>query len=194
MFIFIKIIIGVVAIIILSLGIMMLRKKPIFIKGYLMTILLGTCYFPTLMLNFIRPIFWGDFDPIGLLFVALFIFLIFVLKKSFGDYMIFNIEEDILYEALFTALKEEGIEYEDKRGKIIIPYLSSEIKISTHSIFTTANVHLRFKDNKEISMRIIDRVKNILSRKTMDKVPLNAIVYIACSIFLIILLIWMISF
>lgn len=190
MFIFTKIIIGVVAVMILGLGIMILRKKPIFINGYLMTGLLGLCYFPTL----VRPFLWGEFDFINLLFIALFIFLIFVLKKSFGDYMIFNVEEDLLYETLFTALKEEGIEYEDKRGKIILPLLGSEIKISIHSIFTTANIHLRVKNNKELSKKLIARVKNILSRTTMNKIPLSGIVYTACGIFLIVLLVWMISF
>lgn len=190
MFILTKVIIGVVAIIILGLGIMILRKKPIFISGYLMTGLLGLCYFPTLL----RPIFWGDMDFIALLFVALFIFIIFVLKKSFGDYMIFNVEEDLIYDVLFTALKEEGIEYEDKRGKIILPLLDSEIKISIHSIFTTANIHLRLKNNKDISKKLIDRVKNILSEKTLDKISLSGIIYIACGIFLIMTLVWMMSF
>lgn len=188
MLVVMEILIGVIAVIFFGLGVVILRKKPVFINGYLMTAILGICYLPVAAGQFIRPILRGDFDFgrdwIGLLFVAFFILLIFVYKKSFGDYLIYNVEEELLYESIFTALKEQGIEYEDKRGKIILPALGGEIKISIHSIFKTANLHLRFKEKKEISSNLIQRLKNILSEKKMKKVPLSGIVYIACSIFL----------
>lgn len=186
-----EIMLGVISAIFFVLGIMMLKRKTIFIKGYLMTGVLGLCYLPMVLTNFITPMLRGYFNFTGLLFAGFYIFLIFILQKSYGDYILFNIEEDLLYEAIFTALEEEGMEYEDKRGKIILPSLDSEIKISIHAIFTTANIHLRFKKNKGVSEKIINRVKNILSNKTIKKVPLSGIVYIACSVFLMMFLIWM---
>lgn len=189
-----EILMGVVAFLFFTLGVVVLRKKVVFINGYLMTAVLGVCYLPIVIGQFIRPILRGNFDLstdwISLLFVAFFILLIFVYKKSFGDCSIFNVEEDMLYESIFIVLEEQGITYEDKRGKISLPTLNGEIKISIHSIYKTANLHLRLKENNEVTSDIIHGLKNILSEKKMKKIPITGIVYIACSIFLMLVLIF----
>lgn len=41
---------------------------------------------------------------------------------------------NLLYESLFEALETENIEYEEKRGEIILPSLDSKIKISFHPV------------------------------------------------------------
>ena len=188
---FMKIMLAVLSVIFFTMGTLMLRKKPVFIKGYQMTLLLGICYLPALSpVSVLR----GDFNFIGLLFLALFVFLIFVLKKSFGDYTIYNAEENQLYESIFTALEEQGVEYKEARGKIILPSLNSEIKINVNSTFKVANIHIGLKKNKDLSQNLVNRVKNILAKEKIEKVSLSGVVYIFGSLFLIALFIWLITF
>jgi hypothetical protein len=45
----------------------------------------------------IRPILRGDMEFINWIFAIILIFMIFIFKKSFGAYNLFNINEDKLY-------------------------------------------------------------------------------------------------
>lgn len=188
---FMKIMLAVLSVIFFTMGTLMLRKKPVFIKGYQMTLLLGICYLPTL---FTVPVLRGHFNFMRLLFLALFVFLIFVLKKSFGDYTIYNAQENQLYESIFIALEEQGVEYKETRGKIILPSLNSEIKINVNSTFKVANIHIGLKKNKDLYQNLVNRIKSILAKEKMEKVSLGGIVYIIGSLFLITFFIWLITF
>lgn len=185
MLIFSKIILALLSIFSLSLGILILRKKPIVIKGYIFTLIIALCYLPMLITPFIYE-FSSPYSLVNFIFI---IFLIFIFKKSFGSITIYNINEDLLYESLFEALEKENIEYEEKRGEIILPSLDSKIKISFHPVASTANVHLKFKKDKFLHNQVIIHLKEVLSDKKVDRFLLSAITNIACSIFLIITLI-----
>lgn len=185
MLIFSKIILFLLSIFCLSLGVLILRKKPIVIKGYIFTMFIALCYLPML----INPFIYGFSGAYSLVNFAFIILLIFIFKKSFGSITIYNINEDLLYESLFEALETENIEYEEKRGEIILPSLDSKIKISFHPVASTANVHINLRKDKFLYNQIIKNLKEVLSNKKVDRFLLSAITNIACSVFLIITLI-----
>ncbi|WFD09425.1 hypothetical protein [Tepidibacter hydrothermalis] len=180
-----KIILALLSIFCLSLGILILRKKPIVIKGYIFTLFITLCYLPML----INPFIYDFLSPYSLVNCAFIIFLIFIFKKSFGSITIYNINEDLLYESLSEALEKENVEYEEKRGEILLPSLDSKIKISFHPVASTANVHINLKKDKFLYNQIIKNLKQVLSDKKVDHFLLSAITNIACSVFLIIALI-----
>jgi hypothetical protein len=177
----------------LLIGLKTLSRKPVILKGYWLTVLIGLCFLPTVINSFYRIISSGSFDVtkdwLGILFLAFFIFLIFIYKKAFGFITLFNVDEDLLYESIFNILKGKNIVYEEKRGKIILPSSNSEIKISTASAFKTAQIHFKLNNNPDLDTAIIEELRRNLTQKTVAKFPLVGVVYVICGLFMFVVLI-----
>lgn len=171
---------------------LILRKRPIIIKSQIFIIpFFGFLIFILILLIFVYILqflstvtsFYSN-TWLSFLLIPLIIFLILTSKKLFGDFMLNNIEEDTLYDSIFETLKKENIQYEEKRGKILLPSLKSEIKINIQSNFNTGILYFNLKD-KKIRNTIYNNLKQILINKTFNKFPIIGLFFLMSGIIIL---------
>jgi len=190
MIISLSIIIGLLALGLLILGIQISRRRVVVLSGQLMTLFLAICFLPTpirVIFEMLEHGFDLAHDWIGFVPLFMLVLVIAIAARSFGRLTIFNIEEDVLYEALQGILSELGIQHQEKRGTILLPTMNGEIKLSTHAVFKSANLSTTSIDESNRAA-IFKGLKQRLSTVRFEKNPVVGWINILLSGFLIVLL------
>lgn len=179
---------AIVGLSLLVLGILILRRKPVIVRGYMLTVLLAICFLPMLC----GPVWMVVAGPFGianigiaLLLILMYAVLVFVFSKSFGNLMLFNVDEDLVYESLYGVLDERGIEYEERRGRIIMPSSDSAIRISTQGVFATAIIHFHNRGESGVAAEVTRALKQSLAKRSLGKFPYVGLLYLAFGLFMV---------
>ncbi|BDU49654.1 hypothetical protein [Haliovirga abyssi] len=177
----------------LILGVYLLRKKPLIAKGGVFVSIVSLCFFPTVIKNIIESYEYGGvyFKIIGLVFILFYIWLIFILIKSYGDIVVFNSKEEELYKSVYNSLENLGIEFEENRGKIISNQNKIELKLNHSSFFKITNLYI--KSDEKFKNVFSSEIKKEMKDIRLSKISPGSVTYIIGGVFLItILTLWII--
>lgn len=171
----------------LILGIRMMKRKVVIVKRNFMAWLVCLYFLPYVIFT-VPCVFIAGFDPgidwMGPFFVLTLVLVILIAKKFAGSLLLINIEEDTLYETIRRVLKTRNVVFEEKRGRILLPSLSLEIKLNCHSSSKSATMDFVSRGANKFDKDILNDLIHNLTEKGFNKFPVFGLVYIVSSVYL----------
>lgn len=172
---------------ILLLGGKIVSRRPVLITSKTMFAFMFLACIPIFVAFFLRVVH-PDFDFstqwMHLLMAPMYaLFLIFI-RKAFGDVILFNVDEDLVYDSIQKTLDEVNIPYEEKRGRILIPSLNSDVRLACHAPFKNANIFFNMKEAAAEKKTILNSFEKCLDRNPISGLPWIGILYIILAFFL----------
>jgi hypothetical protein len=168
--------VGVVATIglfVLVLGVLTLRTRATVMPSWVLLAFLGFCFLPQLVASAIALFAaqGGLGRGGGMLLLAMFMvaLLLVFFRRIAGTLILYNVDEDALYTAVQSALAERGIEWEERRGRIVLKSLGLEIRLSTHGVTRTAVVWLPRSMAADARLELLRRMTRILAAKACGR-------------------------
>jgi hypothetical protein len=156
------------------LGVLILKKRPVILPGWALLL-----FFVALALAGVLPPALGVLgDGVNssehwlLLLVPFMLVPAFVLlARAFGTVMLYNVDEDLVYKCLESVLTGRGIEWEERRGRIVLKSPGAQVTVHTQGRFGTANVFLPKAIPQGLRAGIVSDLRGVLRNRMVGSWP-----------------------
>lgn len=183
MFSWVNIHLNIIKITLIVAGVFLLNRKPRIVPGNMLMLFGGLLMLPGPILMLI-PMISGEMPFYSLSIVPLIItgILFFVVRKACScRLMIYNAEEDVIFNAVLQALSQHNIEYQERYGKIFLPSLNSELKILCNNGIASID-----SKTPDLINTLTPDIERQLNNTQYPKVPFTGIVFLVMGLLLLI--------
>jgi hypothetical protein len=175
----------------LYLGYLMFKQKPVLIDSNVFIGIIGLGCFVIITGILTRVILSGFKNWLVLVFVPIYILIFFFVKKYLGDLMIFNIKKRALNFSIAEALSLNNPSFEERRGKIIIPWLDHHFTIVNYPLLDTAIIYWHGDRKGDVIERVSRNLKAIIARKKFNQFSRIGLVHVMIGALLLLVAIWL---
>jgi hypothetical protein len=178
----------VLGLLFLVFSFLLLRGRPVSLSSRAMLLVM--------LLSFMGPALpmaadalKGNLDPadgwFALLMPLMCLLLLWFMRKALGNVVLFNVDEDMVYESVFAVLAEMGMEYKEFRGRIRLGSPETEIRISTQGHMATALVVLPSTWRGEFASAFLSELRADLAGRPGHAKRLTGVVHLLCGLFML---------
>jgi hypothetical protein len=175
----------------LYLGYLMLRQKPVLIDSNVFIGIIGLGCFVIITGIITRVIMAGFKNWIILVFIPIYILIFFFIKKYLGDLIVFNIKKRALTFSIAEALSLNSPRFEERRGKIIIPWLDHHFTIINYPLLDTAIIYWNGERKGDVIENVSRNLKAIISRKKFNQFSWVGLAHIVVGMLLFLVSVWL---
>ena len=173
----------------LVFGILLMSKELMVVTGRQMMWILVIGMLPAMVWPVISVVKSSAEMPGSLVMLGvplMYIAMLAFLRKAMGNLVLFNVSEDTVYESVMAALKEQGVPFEEKRGRLLVPSMDSDVRINTQGNMGTAVVILS-PGLRRVRAELHRSIRRSLSGRRFDGFPTVGVAYVILAVFLLIM-------
>lgn len=175
----------------LYLGYLMFKQKPVLMDSNVFIGIIGLGCFVIITGIISRVIMAGFKNWIILLFIPIYILIFFFIKKYLGDLIVFNIKKRALNFSIAEALNLNNPRFEERRGKIIIPWLDDCLTIINYPLFDTAIIYWNGERKGDAIESMSRNLKAIISRKKFNQFSWIGLAHVIVGVLLLLVAVWL---
>lgn len=175
----------------LYLGYLMFKQKPVLLDSNVFIGIIGLGCFAIIAGILTRVIMAGFQNWIILLFIPIYILIFLFIKKYLGDLIVFNIKKRVLNFSIAEALSLNNPKFEERRGKIIIPWLEHHFTIINYPLLDTAIIQWSGDRKSDVIDRVHRNLQAIIARKKFNQFSWIGLVHIVVGVLLLLVSIWL---
>lgn len=183
----------------LYLGFLIFKKKPVLVSSNVIITIVGITFLAIVVGILSRVAVSLARNWSSLLFVPIYGVIFFFIKRSLGNLILFNVEEQILYRSITESLRINRLTFERWQNKFTVPSIDTEILVKNHNQLNTAIIYFNLNENRnedknneeDLLSEISSVLKQTLSKRTFNKFPLMGLSSTIIGIFVLLISIWM---